>query len=447
MPSPAITPALTAEPASLEGDSHQFQTGRVVTLTAGHAIHDTYTAFLAPLLPAFKENLLLSNTQLGLLTVFMNAPSLLQPVLGYLGDRADLRTLVSLAPAVAGVTMSLLGVAPGYAALALLLLVAGLNSANLHAVAPVMAGRLSGDRLGRGMGFWMVGGELGRTLGPLIVVTAVARLGLQGTPWLMAFGFLASLLVYRGLRGVPMHAPQDGDRPASWQALRSMGPFLVPLVAILVVRALMIGALTTYLPVFLSEEGATLWRAGAALSLLQAAGVVGALLGGALSDRLGRRLILALSLLLTPVFMFAFLAAKPPEAGGTGDWGHSAPAGVGPDLPIDRAGDHGPGAGELSAKPILGQRHLRGLELFDQLRGSVALGCFGRPVWAADGLYGERRRPAARPAFPSSVSARPPQRQHLAEVMLVPRKGSFDSCPRRIVGTTIWTLHIHKEPN
>ncbi|MBN1139212.1 MAG: MFS transporter [Anaerolineae bacterium] len=288
----------------------KFHAGRVVTIATGHAIHDTYTAFLPPLLPAFKESLLLSHTQLGLLTVFLSAPSLVQPVLGYLGDRVDLRPLVILAPAVAGVTMSLLGVAPGYAALALLLIIAGLNSANLHAVAPVMAGRLSGNSLGRGMGFWMVGGELGRTLGPLIVVTAVAHLGLQGTPWLMALGFLASLLVYVGLRGVPIHIPKDGDRPASWQALRSMGPFLAPLAAILAVRALMIGALTTYLPVFLSEEGATLWHAGAALSVLQAAGVVGALLGGALSDRLGRRLILLLSLLLTPVFMFAFLAAK-----------------------------------------------------------------------------------------------------------------------------------------
>jgi len=310
MPAPAIAPAQTAQPAPLEGASGQFQSGRVVTITAGHAVHDTYTAFLAPLLPAFKESMLLSNTQLGLLTVFLNAPSLVQPVLGYLGDRIDLRTLIMLAPAVAGVTMSLLGVAPSYAALALLLLIAGLNSANLHAVAPVMAGRLSGDSLGRGMGFWMVGGELGRTLGPLIVVTAVARVGLQGTPRLMAFGFVASLLVYLGLRGVPVHIPRDGDRPASWQVLRSMGPFLVPLAAILAVRALMIGALTIYLPVFLSEEGATLWRAGAALSVLQAAGVVGALLGGALSDRLGRRLILMLSLLLTPAFMFAFLAAE-----------------------------------------------------------------------------------------------------------------------------------------
>jgi MFS transporter, FSR family, fosmidomycin resistance protein len=310
VPTSDVAPVPTVQLAPPEEAARQFQTGRVVTITAGHAVHDTYAAFLAPLLPAFKDSLLLSNTELGLLSVFMNTPSLVQPLLGYLGDRIDLRALVILAPAVAGVAMSLLGVAPSYAALALLLIVAGLNSADLHAVAPVMAGRLSGARLGRGMGFWMVGGELGRTLGPLIVVTAVAQLGLRGTPWLMPFGFLTSLLVYLGLRGVPLQLSKDGDRPASWQALRSMGPFLVPLAAILTVRALMLGALTTYLPVFLNEEGAALWTAGAALSILEGAGVVGALFGGALSDRLGRRLILMLSLLLTPVLMFAFLAAK-----------------------------------------------------------------------------------------------------------------------------------------
>ena len=31
--------------------SHRFQTGRVVTLATGHAVHDTYTGFL-PLLSA-----------------------------------------------------------------------------------------------------------------------------------------------------------------------------------------------------------------------------------------------------------------------------------------------------------------------------------------------------------------------------------------------------------
>jgi FSR family fosmidomycin resistance protein-like MFS transporter len=86
-----------------------------------------------------------------------------------------------------------------------------------------------------------------------------------------------------------------------------MGPLLLPLTGIIVARSFMVRSLTTYLPTFLSEEGADLWLAGASLSLLEAGGVVGALLGGAMSDRLGRRLVLFVSMLTTPFLMFAFL--------------------------------------------------------------------------------------------------------------------------------------------
>ncbi len=288
-------------------EAEQFQTDRVLTIASGHAVHDTYTAFLPPLLPAFIANLSLSTTEAGLLTVFIQAPSLLQPFIGHLADRLSLRYFVILAPAVTAVMMSLLGVAPGYAVLALLLTVVGVSSASLHAVAPVMAGRLSGQSLGRGMGFWMVGGELGRTLGPIVVVSAIQLLTLKGTPWLMIAGLLASVILYVRLKDVPGRPPNAGQGLPWRQALRSMGPLLVPLVGIIIVRSFMITALTTYLPTFLSKEGADLWFAGASLSVLEAAGVAGALLGGSVSDRLGRRRVLLISLLTTALFMFVFL--------------------------------------------------------------------------------------------------------------------------------------------
>jgi FSR family fosmidomycin resistance protein-like MFS transporter len=204
--------------------------------------------------------------------------------------------------------MSLLGIAPGYATLALLLVLAGLSSAGIHSVGPVMAGRLSGLRLGRGMGFWMVGGELGRTLGPIVIVSALRILTLRGTPWLMIAGLGMSVLLFVLLRDVAGR-PSGATEALPWrEALRSMGPLLAPLIGIIIVRLFMVSALTTYLPTFLTEEGAGLFFAGASLSILEGAGVIGALLGGSLSDRLGRRAVLLGSMLATPLLMFAFLA-------------------------------------------------------------------------------------------------------------------------------------------
>ena len=139
-------------------EDDQFQTGRVTSIAAGHAVHDTYTAFLAPLLPSFVEKFALTNAAAGLLAAFLQLPSLLQPVIGHLADRTTIRWIVVLGPGVTATAMSILGWAPTYAVLALILLVAGSSVAAFHATAPVAVGYLSGNRLGRGMGFWMVGG-------------------------------------------------------------------------------------------------------------------------------------------------------------------------------------------------------------------------------------------------------------------------------------------------
>jgi FSR family fosmidomycin resistance protein-like MFS transporter len=85
---------------------------------------------------------------------------------------------------------------------------------------------------------------------------------------------------------------------------------MLPLAGILVVRAFMSASITTFLPTYLSEEGAELWLAGASLSILEAAGVLGALIGGSLSDRFGRKLILTLSMLFSPMLLFLFINAN-----------------------------------------------------------------------------------------------------------------------------------------
>ena len=305
---PSSQTEITAAPASTAavGES-TFRAGKVSAIAAAHGVYDTYQAFLPPLLPLLIEKFSLIKTEAGLLSVFMTAPSLLQPFIGYLADRRSLRIFVILTPALTALAMSLVGIAPFYWLAAMLLLIAGLSSASLHATGPVLAGRLSASRLGLGMSFWMVGGELGRTLGPIIIVAAVSTLGVQRTPWLAVGGVLVSLWMAYQLRHLPRRHPESHQALPWKKAIITMRPVLIPLSIILVTRALAFVSVSTYLPTFLTEEGASLMLAGASLSVLEAAGVIGAMISGSLSDRIGRRPVMTFSLISTSLFIFLLL--------------------------------------------------------------------------------------------------------------------------------------------
>lgn len=293
-------------------DPEKFQTSAVALISAGHGVHDTYTAFLPALLPVLMEKFSLTNTTAGLLSVFLQIPSLSQPFIGHLADRRNLRFFIILAPAITGAAMSMLSIAPHYAFLAFLLIIAGFSSSALHAVAPVLTGTMAGKKLGRGMSFWMVGGETGRTFGPLLVVSAVGYLTLKGLPWLMMGGFFVSFFLYTQLKNASTLPLHNGEQLPWMAALKTMGPVLLPVFVLVFTRAMMMATLTTFLPTFLTKEGSSLWVAGASLSILEAAGVVGAFLAGSLSDHLGRRKMLAISFSGTPVFMFLFLQVHGP---------------------------------------------------------------------------------------------------------------------------------------
>jgi FSR family fosmidomycin resistance protein-like MFS transporter len=153
------------------------------------------------------------------------------------------------------------------------------------------------------MAFWMVGGELGRTLGPLTVASAVALISLRGLAVVMVVGLAASWVLHRELRDAPLQ-PETESEPVPWRlGLQAMRGVMVPLGGLVAMRGLMMVASTVYLPIFLTDEGASLWVAGAALSLLEAAGVAGALTGGWVSDRIGRRAVMQIGYLTAPAML------------------------------------------------------------------------------------------------------------------------------------------------
>jgi FSR family fosmidomycin resistance protein-like MFS transporter len=296
----------------LKNKTAGFATGLVLLVAGAHFVHDVFTALLAPLLPLLIEKLELSLFQAGSLAVLNQIPSVFNPLLGSLVDRKHLyRLLVAIGPGGSGTLMCLIGLAPSYVVLAILLLTAGISVASLHVAAPVVISRVSGSRIGRGMSLFMVAGELARTVGPLVAVQLVSSFGLEGMWQVAPVAILSSAVLWWRLGNVEI---ERSKRPplhlfAVWSEMRHV---FVAVTGILVSRAFMAGALATFLPTFVYGEGESLWTANISLSIFELAGAAGALTSGTISDRLGRRTVLLATVALSPPLLVLFLNVDGP---------------------------------------------------------------------------------------------------------------------------------------
>ena len=279
-----------------------FQTGKVATISAAHLSHDVFSSFLAPLLPLLIDKLGLSLSMVGLLDVARKVPQLANPLIGLLADRICVKYFVILAPVVTAVSMSLLGVAPSFPVLFILLLVSGFSAAAFHVPGPVLIKHYSGSNSGRGMSFYMFGGEMARTLGPLLITAAVSWWGLEGSYRVLPIGLVASVVMFFRLRNLrPMvRDPRRWQEGGSRESSRQVMPLFVALAGFLIFRTGLKSALTLYLPTYLTGKGETLWMAGAALSLLQFSGALGTFGAGWVADRYGHRFTLMFITVLTP---------------------------------------------------------------------------------------------------------------------------------------------------
>jgi MFS transporter, FSR family, fosmidomycin resistance protein len=290
------------------GRPETFHTAEVVTIAAAHGAHDTYFSFLPTILPLLIRNLALNTTQAGLLSAFTQIPNLVQPVIGHLADRKNLKLLVILAPTFSGIFITLVGVAPTFGAAALLLILAGFSTACFHAIGPAMVSARAGGRLGRGMGFFMVGGELGFAIGPLLVVVVIGALTLKGLPWLMTLGMLASIILFFRLKNVSTVRPAHSAAglPVR-QALAQIGGFMLPIMGSIFITGFLNANVVNYLPTFMASEGTAFALAGASLSILGFSATTGVLVMGLVSDRLGQRNVAFWGTLVSAVFGLGFL--------------------------------------------------------------------------------------------------------------------------------------------
>jgi FSR family fosmidomycin resistance protein-like MFS transporter len=246
-------------------------------------------------------------TSAGFLTTISRIPSIFHPFVGYLADKKGARYFVIFTPAITATMMSLLGQADSYANLAVLLFLAGLSSTVFHASSPGLVASASSERKGYGLSLFMAGGGLGRSLGPLLLVWAISCWGLEGIHRLMFLGWAASMILLLQFRQSKI---PPSTKPSLKAALPGFKRFFIPLSLAIILRSILTASLNSYLPIYMVESGAPLWIAGAALSVLEISGVIGALLIGPFSDDFGRRKSISICMAVSATIIPFFLSAE-----------------------------------------------------------------------------------------------------------------------------------------
>jgi FSR family fosmidomycin resistance protein-like MFS transporter len=297
---------LTTISVPATGKFRDIQKAAFFSLIFAHAVNDMAGAFFAPLLPLIQKELGLSLTAVGLIMSIRSlSSSLPQPLFGWLTDRFPSPMWLLATPLIVGPFRTAIGFATGFWSLVSLLSIGAIAGACFHPAAAVRARAISSTRRGLVMAAYVASGRIGHACGPIVGLSIVSVLGLKGLIVASAF-YVASLIVLkmfppmdetevRKQKTVEESSP-DGSRE-NWR------PFAL-LYVINIFRSMLMMNLNTFIPLFITSVGGSLWMGGSSLAIFVASGGLGGIIGGWLSDRIGRKSVIAGSaLLLLPTFL------------------------------------------------------------------------------------------------------------------------------------------------
>ena len=281
----------TATPAPLGQDV------KVIGLVgSAHVVSHFYQLALPPLFPVLKDDLGVSYAALGLLsTVFFVASAVAQPAMGFLVDRIGARRVLIAGIGLLGLSHLLMGLAPAYPAFVVLAVVGGVGNSVFHpADYSILTASVSEGRLGRAYSVHTVGGNVGWTLAPVVMIALAAAVGWRDTLiWSGVAGLaLAAFLAWRGsllrdesaVRGRP-NADGGDALPTTGFAFLLDASILASFVFFMFLAMGQFGIQSFSVTALNTVYGVDLALAGSALTVYLAAGAVGTITGGVTADR------------------------------------------------------------------------------------------------------------------------------------------------------------------
>ena len=276
----------------------------LVSLGFCHLLNDLMQSLIPALYPMLKAQLHLDFTQIGLITLaFQLTASLLQPTVGIYTDRKPQPYSLAIGMGSTLLGLILLSVASDYATVLIAAALVGTGSAVFHPEASRVARLASGGRYGVAQALFQVGGNLGSAAGPLLAAFIVLPRGQGAIAWVS----IAALIAMTVLTRVGMwYAARLRPANTAPRAAAAVAPvanarvifFVFVLMLLVFSKNVYSSGLTSFFTFYLIERfQLPVQDAQVQLFIYMAAVAAGTLAGGAISDRIGRRPMIWISIL------------------------------------------------------------------------------------------------------------------------------------------------------
>lgn len=275
---------------------------------ACHLLNDTLQAVIPAMFPVLEKERGLSFTQLGFIFFALNmVASVLQPVVGYFSDKKPMPYALPIGMTFSLIGMAGLAIAPSYWLILVSVILLGFGSAVFHPEGSRVSFLAAGTKRGLSQSIYQVGGNSGQALAPLISAFVLVPLGQKGAAVFIVVAALGIIILSRISAWYKKQLDLEKKNNRKKVLLSSIGELtkkqigiaLTLLLIIIFARSFYVTNVTSFYVFYLMDDyGLKIEQGQLYIFLFMALGAAGTFFGGPLADRIGRKNVIVLSLIV-----------------------------------------------------------------------------------------------------------------------------------------------------
>lgn len=294
----SAAPSVSAPPAAAQRTVYSV----LGAISFSHLLNDMIQSLILAIYPLFKSQFALSFAQIGLITLtYQITASLLQPLVGLYTDKHPKPWSLPVGMGFTLCGLLLMSVAGNFPTLLVAAALVGCGSSVFHPESSRVARMASGGKHGLAQSLFQVGGNAGSSLGPLLAALIVIPHGQKSIAWFSAAALVAIVVLANIGRWYKRHpATKKGRAQVAHATLPRNKVMLAMSVLVLLVfsKYFYMASIMSYFTFYLiSKFGLSVQSAQVHLFVFLAAVAAGTIIGGPVGDRIGRKVVIWVSIL------------------------------------------------------------------------------------------------------------------------------------------------------